>query len=104
MHMPHTMITASNPHFRGKISSLLEDLFAAAVTEICELFDNEFASLRAECRRCKHSKEVERRTQSTPHRNSSSKNVQRFTTKDKDPPRGISRGQVERDTNGDMGK
>ena len=102
--MLHTMIKASNPHFRGKISSVLEELLAAAVTEICELFDNEFATLRAECPRCKHTKEVEKRTHSTPQRNRSYENVQRFTTRDEDLQRGSSRGEFERDTNGDVGK
>ncbi|XP_041923149.1 zinc finger protein 90-like [Alosa alosa] len=105
MHMLHTMITASNPHFRGKISSLLEELLAAAVTEICELFDNEFANvtLRAECPRCKHSKEVEKRSHSTPHRNNSSGDVHRFTSRDEDAQRGCSRGEYERNTNADAG-
>lgn len=102
--MLHTMITASNPHFRGKISSLLEELLAAAVTEICELFDNEFANvtLRAECPKCMHSKEVDR-SNLTPRRSSPSRNFHRFSSRDEDPQRDCSRGEFERDINADVG-
>lgn len=102
--MLHTMITASNPHFKGKISSLLEELLAAAVTEICELFDNEFANvtLRSECPKCKHSKEAER-PNLTPHRSNPSRNFHKFSSRDEDHQREYSRGEFERNINTDVG-
>ncbi|KAL2085929.1 hypothetical protein ACEWY4_019249 [Coilia grayii] len=95
------MVTATNPQFRSKISSLLEELLAAAVTEICELFDTEFAALRVECSRCKHSEQARRQTLISC--NSSSENINTFTVSVDDPHGRRHRGDFELATNGNSG-
>ncbi|XP_041923147.1 zinc finger and BTB domain-containing protein 17-like isoform X1 [Alosa sapidissima] len=76
------MITRSESQFKGRISSILQVLVEAAVTEICELIDLEVATLRAELSVCRSEKGSARGKLQSTEENISFGNGREFGTAD----------------------